>query len=123
MSTTGFTKLPYVIVIALMSGLGLLVILAITWLRPTSDNSILIGLVLGFVTTTTAAIFVFLKSQETHLLFNSRMDEMMRNVAEVARLKGEKAGRDEAESKVIIAVPAVMQQQPPAPSQQRPNDK
>lgn len=118
MNGIGFTKLPYVIVIALMSGVGLFVILLITWLRPDSDNTALIVMIMGFVTTTTAAIFVFLKSQETHLLFNSRMDEMMRNVEEVARLKGEKAGRDEAESKVIVAVtqqPAVIEQRPSNP--------
>lgn len=115
MSGVGFTKLPYVIVIALMAACGLMVILLLTWLRPVQDNTALIVMVLGFVTTTTAAIFVFLKSQETHLLFNSRMDEMMRNVEEVARLKGEKTGRDEAESKVIVAVtqqPAVIEQRP-----------
>lgn len=116
MNGVGFTKLPYVIVIAIMAIIGLLVIMVITWLRPTHDNSILIGLVLGFVTTTTVAIFAFLKSQETHLMFNSRMTEMMENVKEVARLKGEKSGRDEAESKVIVAVtqiPAVIEKKPP----------
>lgn len=116
MNGVGFTKLPYVIVIAIMAIIGLLVIMVITWLRPTHDNSILIGLVLGFVTTTTVAIFAFLKSQETHLMFNSRMSEMMENVKEVARLKGEKSGRDEAESKVIVAVtqiPAVIEKKPP----------
>ena len=105
MNGLGFTKLPYVIVVAMMMGVALMVILAITWLRPDEDNAILVGMVLGFATTTTAAIFVFLKSQETHLLFNSRMDEMMHNVSEVARLRGEKTGRDEAENKVIVAVP------------------
>lgn len=116
MNGLGSTKLPYVVVIAIMAIVGLLVSLIIVWLRPHEDNTVLITLVVGFVTTTTAGIFVFLKSQETHLMFNSRMSEMMENVKEVARLKGEKTGRDEAESKVIVAVtqqPAVIVQKPP----------
>lgn len=116
MNGVGMTKLPYVIVIAIMAMIGLFAILVIVWLRPTEDNTTLITMVIGFVSAITTGLFVFLKSQETHLMFNSRMSEMMENVKEVARLKGEKSGRDEAESKVIVAVtqqPAVIVQKPP----------
>jgi len=89
------SNIPYLISILLMSLLGVIGTLSIVLLRPGEDNASLYISVASFVLPTTTALMAFLKTQETHLLVNSRMDEFKRLISinaaaaeELARVKG-----------------------------------
>jgi len=68
--------------------------LAITLVRPDKDNSGLIAQVLGYLVPSTMGLLSYLKSQETHLVVNSRMTEAMTTVHEKARAEIDKAWAD-----------------------------
>jgi len=84
---------PYIIAVVCMIALGVVGVIAITLLRPTDDNTILIGGLLGFIAPTTLSLLAFMKSQETHLSVNSRLEEFMRASASNARFQGIEEGR------------------------------
>lgn len=84
---------PYVIAVVIMSIIAMVCIVAVTLIRPSQDNSVLNVLILGFSTTTTAAILAFMKAQETHLSVNSRLEQFIRNADRAARSEGELVGR------------------------------
>lgn len=88
-------NVPYLAVVALMAILAVFFVLGISYLRPTTDNSQLIATILGFVTTTTAAVLAFMKAQETHLSVNSRLDAFMANAKLAARAEGITEGRQQ----------------------------
>lgn len=68
-------------------------IVAVEWLNPDKDNSLIITAILGFITPTMASIFSFLKAQETHLMVNSRLTEFMQNSEKAALARGRDEGR------------------------------
>lgn len=70
-------NLPYVLAVMFMSLLGVIGLISITVLRPDKDNTTLIATVLGFLAPTTVAILTLMKSQETKLLVNGRLDTMI----------------------------------------------
>ena len=75
------SNLPYLIVIVVMATIGIAGTLAILVLRPEADNASLYVAIAGFVCPTMAAMLAFIKTQETHLLVNSRMDEFKKLLA------------------------------------------
>jgi hypothetical protein len=88
-------NVPYVIAVIAMSIACVAAIVAITFARPEADNSVLITTVIGFATTTTASLLAFMKSQETHLSVNSRLDAFMRNAELAAHVQGIVEGRSQ----------------------------
>lgn len=87
------SNVPYLIAVVVMAVFAIAAISVISIIRPERDNSAMYVLILGFGTSTTAAILAFMKSQETHLSVNSRLDDFIRNADRSARAEGELAGR------------------------------
>ncbi len=100
---TPANNLPYIVAVALMAVVAVLSVVAVIAVRPMEDNSVLIATILGFITTTTASLLAFMKSQETHLSVNSRLDAFMRNAALAAHIQGivdgRTQGRQEADAR------------------------
>lgn len=94
MQTIKGSQTPYMITVGLSMSLGVGGIIVVT-LFHAGDNTLVIGGMLGFLTSTTLSLMAFLKSQETHLAVNSRLDEFMRNAAFAARAQGQSEGRSE----------------------------
>jgi hypothetical protein len=88
-------NLPYVVAVVIMMGFGVVGVVAITVLRPTQDNTIIITTLLGFLAPTTLSLLAFMKAQETHLSVNSRLDDFMRTATYAAHAKGLMEGRGE----------------------------
>jgi len=84
---------PYLIAVVIMIAIAIGSITAIAVGRPGLDNSNLYGLILGSIGPTTLALLAFMKSQETHLSVNSRLEQFIRNADRAARSEGELAGR------------------------------
>lgn len=78
-----------------MVALAIIAIVAITLLRPAEDNTALIVVVLGFVATTLGTVLTYLKTQETHLSVNSRMDQLLSVAQRQSRAEGLAAGKIE----------------------------
>lgn len=91
-------NLSYVIAVVIMMGFGVMGIVAITLARPEADNTALIGAILGFLAPTTLSLLAFMKSQETHLSVNSRLDAFMSNAKLASRAQGLAEGRMEGRS-------------------------
>lgn len=90
-------NLQYVVAVVVMSGLGIVSVLAITLMKPEQDNTVIIASVFGFLLPTTMALLAFMKSQETHLSVNSRLEAFINEARELARAEGMVAGREAAE--------------------------
>lgn len=84
---------PYLVAIVVMAAITIVPIVAIAIARPGADNSSLYVMIIGFSTSTTAAILALMKSQETHLSVNSRLEQFIRNADRAARSEGELVGR------------------------------
>lgn len=69
------SNIPYLIAVVLMTALGVGSTLLVLFLRPNADNAALIAAIAGFIAPTTMALLAFMKTQETHVLVNGRMDE------------------------------------------------
>lgn len=80
--------LPYIIAIIVMSLIAVVAVLMISMMRPDADNTILIATILGFTATMTTSIMSLLKSQETHVSVNSRMDQWKEDVTTMLRAEG-----------------------------------
>lgn len=84
---------PYLIAIVIMALVAIMAIVLVAVLRPAVDNTPLYVLILGSIGPTTLALLAFMKSQETHLSVNSRLDQFIKNADRSARAEGELAGR------------------------------
>ncbi len=84
---------PYLKAIAFMAVIGIVAIFAITLIRPNADDVVVIGSVVGFMTPSTLALLALMKSQETHLSVNSRLDKMLEHAERASRSEGMEAGR------------------------------
>lgn len=89
---------PYIGAVVIMFLIGVVATTSIVIARPESDNSILIATILGLVASTTASILAFLKSQETHLSVNSRLDGFIANAEKASHAEGVIEGRDDAKN-------------------------
>jgi len=91
---TGNQNIPYLIAIVTMALLGIFGVIGVLILRPHEDNASLYVAIAGFIGPTTGAMMAFMKTQETHGLVNSRMDEFKRllvaNASVQAELENEK---------------------------------
>ncbi len=75
---------PYLVAICIMSGLAVGLILGVLMLRPTQDNTLLIGTGVGFLSSNTLGILALLKAQKTHLIVSSKLDEIIAKAAETS---------------------------------------
>jgi len=71
-------NIPYLIAVVAMSALGVISVVTVLILRPQADNAALFAAIAGFIAPTTMALLAFMKTQETHVLVNGRMDEFKR---------------------------------------------
>lgn len=78
---------PYVIAVVVMALIGVIAVVLIVLIRPDKDNSVLIATIGSFILPTTVALLAFMKSQETHVVVNSRMDEFRRQLEESSLLR------------------------------------
>lgn len=85
-------NLPYVVAIVAMIAVTLVCVSTIMIFAPDRDHLTLIGLVFAFVSPTTLALLTFMKSQETHLSVNSRLDQFVETSAIANRGKGREEG-------------------------------
>jgi len=94
---------PYLITILSAFMIGIVGTALFLYLRPESDFIIVSGVVFGIVGMLTTNVLTFMKtnegtkqSRETHILFNSRMDELMRKATALAHAEGVQEGQDNA---------------------------
>ncbi len=86
---------PYLLTVVIMVLVTVIAILFIIAKRPDSDNTALIGQVLGIVAPTTAAILALMKANaasvqayDTHMSINSRLDEWMAQNSMISHQEG-----------------------------------
>lgn len=99
----------YLIAIAAVSIIGVIAAIVITVARPNTDNTLLIASIFGFLLPTLMALLALMKTQETHVAVNSRMDELLKITRTASRAEGVLEG-----SAAHVTPPTP----PPPPSQQ-----
>jgi hypothetical protein len=82
----------YVMATMVMAFLGVLAIVGIELLRPGQDNTILHGLVIGFLTPTTMSLLALMKANDTHTIVNSRMSALLELTQKSAYARGQLEG-------------------------------
>lgn len=84
------SNVPYLIAVVTMALLGVGGIVLVLVLRPDQDNTALLAAIAGLVAPTTMGLLAFLKTKDTHVLVNSRMEEfkqlLMKNAAQETAL-------------------------------------
>lgn len=88
-------NLAYVVAVVVMMLIGVAAVTAVTIFRPGADNAGAIATIVGFIAPTTLSLLAFMKSQETHLSVNSRLDGMLAEARASARAEGREEGRRE----------------------------
>jgi len=83
---------PYVLAVVVMFVIAVATVLGVLKIRPTTDPLVVIGAIFAAFSPTTAGILAFIKSQETHVAVNSRMDAWM----EATKAEAHRAGQDDA---------------------------
>lgn len=86
----------YMIAIVVMTIIGIIATTVISVLRPLQDNIPLITLLLGNIASVTVALLAYMKSQETHLSVNSRLDGFIKNAQEASKAQGVVEGQQMA---------------------------
>lgn len=87
------SNVPYILAVVIMMTLAITGSVSLLIFRPEQDNSSTIGLIFGFLSTTTLSLLAFMKSQETHLSVNSRLDQFIESAKKIARAEGSIEGR------------------------------
>ena len=78
-------------------------VISLQWIRPTTDNTTLIGQII----TLAGVVLAFLKNQETHLVVNSRMTEMLALAKNKEFAAGEKSATEAAVAKAVVVAKQV----------------
>jgi hypothetical protein len=114
--------LPYIVALVTTMAAGVISVLGITIARPADDNSTLIVLVLGFITTTAASVFALMRSgdavsqaKDTHLSVNSRLDQLLVSAGREGRSEGVAAERARADAVGTPIATAVVVSDPVTP--------
>ncbi len=93
---------PYLLAVALISGLAIIGIVMVLVLRPgATDNAVMVASIIGFATTTGTSMLAFMRSTETREVVNSRMDEFKRTLqiaSDAATAAAHAAGRLEGQA-------------------------
>ena len=87
---------------------GVIAIIVISYLRPNVDNTLLIIIVLGFLTPTLASLIAVVKGfananaiQELHVIVNSRLTELLQQTSLAANLTGRESAHAEDKAATI----------------------
>lgn len=111
---------PYLVVIFGMVFTAITGTVLVFIFRPAQDNTAIVASILGFVGSTLAALMAFMKTQETHLIVNSRMDEFKQELrmatrlaTAAARAEGVTEGKQEADVRVDKLIVGVASARPP----------
>jgi hypothetical protein len=103
---------PYLVAVVIMALIAVIGVLGTMFFRPGVDNTAIITLILGFTATTTGSILAFMKSQETHLMVNSKLERWMSDHVDLAatnaRAEGTIAGiaQEQARSLATPSAPS-----------------
>ena len=84
---------PYLIAVIIMAILTTTTIIVLIMRRPDLDNTELITKVIGFSMPTTLSLLAYMKSQQTHLSVNSRLDDFIQNAQDSSLMRGIEQGR------------------------------
>lgn len=106
-------KSPYVWAVVVLTLIGALLVTAILLIRPQADAMDVIGKVLTGLTPTIMGTLAYLKSQETHLMVNSRLDAFITAQAQLARSQGQIQGVADEQARVVIEKAAAKAELPP----------
>lgn len=90
--------LPYVLAVVVMSILAAATSVTILYLRPALDALDVLGRVMSLFAPTTLGLMAYMKSQETKLLVNGRLDSMMEQAKQAAFHQGRASMREETGS-------------------------
>jgi hypothetical protein len=74
----GFSAVAYLFAIVGMVMVGVAGIIGIEVVRTGQDNMLIHGLIMGFLTPTIMSVLSLMKAHDTHLIVNSRMDELLK---------------------------------------------
>lgn len=89
-------NLKYILAVLFMMSLGVVSTVVLVVARPENkDNILVIGTIIGFLAPTTLSLLSYMKSQETHLSVNSRLDAFMSQARLASRAEGLSEGRKE----------------------------
>jgi hypothetical protein len=83
---------PYILAVVILTALAAILVITILWLRPKTDALDAVAQVAKGLAPTIAGVMAYLKSQETHLSVNSRLDAFIRENAKVAHREGQLQG-------------------------------
>lgn len=90
---------PYLLAVLFMLSLAVVGVIVIIYLRPDIEFLVVVASVSGIIMPTTLSLLAFMKSQETHLSVNGRLDAFIKTAEENARRQGEQIGRDKANAR------------------------
>lgn len=82
----------YLVAIISMFFFGVVGIVLVSTFRQGQDLPIIITAIFSVLTPTTLSLLSFMKSQETHLSVNSRLDQFIKNADIAARAEGKIEG-------------------------------
>ena len=82
----------YILAVVIMFLVGVIGVVLISLFNKTQDLGVVITAVFGLLTPTTLSLLSFMKSQETHLSVNSRLDGFIKNAQVAALLTGRAQG-------------------------------
>jgi hypothetical protein len=86
---------PYIWAVVILTMIGAVLTMAVLKLRPQYDPLLVIAAITTGLAPTTAAVLALMKSQETHLSVNSRLDVWMREHGQVKLAEGRTLGAAE----------------------------
>jgi hypothetical protein len=104
---------PFVAAVCVMITLGVILSVLIIMLRPQSDPLVVCVTVFGIISPTTLSLLAFMKSQQTHLSVNSRLDDFIFNSASAAHAEGKAQGMTEGMNLRAIGDAAASQKKEP----------
>lgn len=83
-NTTGYV----IMAIVVMSLFGIVGVVLVQIMKPDSDNTTLITMIVGFIASMTTSLLALMKAQETHLSVNSRLDQFMSTAKAASHAEG-----------------------------------
>lgn len=90
------SNVKYIVAVMFMMFLGVVSTVVLVTMKPDNkDNILVIGTIIGFLAPTTLSLLALMKSQDTHLSVNSRLDAFMSQARLASRAEGLSEGRKE----------------------------
>jgi hypothetical protein len=90
---------PYITAVVIMAFAAIAGVVTVQVLRPELDNTNIIIEIFGFATAITTGIISTMKSQETHVAVNHRLDEWMEKSEALALARGIEEGAVQANAR------------------------